>query len=67
MYKGCLVSFIILSCFIEISELNANSVDPDQTPHSAASDLGLHCFPVSLSWDSRRIWVNGLKKRFIYQ
>ena len=23
--------------------LNANSVDPDQTPHSAASDLGLHC------------------------
>ena len=23
----------------------ANSVDPDQTPHFAASDLGLHCFP----------------------
>ena len=21
----------------------ANSVDPDQTPHSAVSDLGLHC------------------------
>ena len=21
----------------------ANSVDPDQTPRSAASDLGLHC------------------------
>ena len=21
----------------------ANSVDPDQTPHSAASDLGLYC------------------------
>ena len=21
-----------------------NSVDPDQTPDSAASDLGLHCF-----------------------
>ena len=21
----------------------ANSVDPDQTPHVAASDLGLHC------------------------
>ena len=21
----------------------ANSVDPDQTPHSAASDQGLHC------------------------
>ena len=22
----------------------ANSVDPDQMPHYAASDLGLHCF-----------------------
>ena len=22
-----------------------NSVDPDQTPRSAASDRGLHCFP----------------------
>ena len=21
----------------------ANSIDPDQTPHSAVSDLGLHC------------------------
>ena len=26
---------------------NANSVDPDQTPRVAASDLGLHCLPVS--------------------
>ena len=24
-------------------ELFANSGDPDQTPHSAVSDLGLHC------------------------
>ena len=24
-------------------ELLAKSGDPDQTPHSAASDLGLHC------------------------
>ena len=23
----------------------ANGVDPDQTPRSAASDLGLHCLP----------------------
>ena len=23
----------------------ANNVDPDQMPHSMASDLGLHCFP----------------------
>ena len=27
---------------------NANSVDPDQTPHSVASDLGLHCLPMSI-------------------
>ena len=26
----------------------ANSGDPDQTPRSAASDLGLHCFPILL-------------------
>ena len=25
----------------------ANSEDPDQTPRSAASDLGLHCLPMS--------------------
>ena len=33
---------------MEISELNANSVDPDQTPRLAASDLGLHCLPMSV-------------------
>ena len=32
---GCLVGFLLLSCLVEISELNANSVDPDQMPHSA--------------------------------
>ena len=26
----------------------ANSGDPDQTPHSAASDLGLHYLPITL-------------------
>ena len=26
--------------------LLANSGDPDQTPHHAASDLGLHCLPM---------------------
>ena len=28
--------------------LIANTVDPDQTPHYVASDLGLHCWPVTL-------------------
>ena len=35
---------------VEIPILNANSVDPDQTPRSAASDLGLHCLPMSHLW-----------------
>ena len=34
-------------------ELFANSGDPDQMLHSVASDLGLHCFPVSLLGVSR--------------
>ena len=39
--------FIIISCFIEIPVFNAKSVDADQTPRSAASDLCLHCFGMS--------------------
>ena len=36
--------FLLLVCFTEIPVFNANSVDPDQMPHSVASDLGPHCF-----------------------
>ena len=28
-------------------KLYANSGDPDQTPRSVASDLGLHCFSIT--------------------
>ena len=52
LQEGCLVS-IYYRRFAEFSESNANSVDPDQTPRFAASDLGLHCLPVSLLWDAR--------------
>ena len=56
--KGCLVGFfLLLSCFVEISELKTNSVDPDQTPLPVAYDLGLHCLPISLLWDARLKWV----------
>ena len=55
--KGSLVSFLLLPRFVGISELNANSIDPDQTPRSAASDLGLHCLLVSLLLDARLKWV----------
>ena len=34
-----------------------NSVDPDQTPRTVASDLGLHCLPMSHKKDARLIWV----------
>ena len=42
---------------MEIPVFNANIVDLDQMPHSAASDLGLHCLPMSLLWDTRYKWV----------
>ena len=35
-----------------------NSGDPGQTPHSAASGLGLHSLPMSHNKDARLIWVN---------
>ena len=42
-----------------MSELNVNSVNPDQMLHSAASDLGLHCLPMSLLCGT--VSLNGLK------
>ena len=50
--------FLLSPCFIEIPVFNANSVDPDQTPRSAASDLGLHCLSTALLWDAGHKWVN---------
>ena len=37
--------------------MQANSGDPDQTPHSVASDLGLHYLPMSHKKVARHIWV----------
>ena len=45
--------FFIVTIFVEMSELIANSVHPDQMPRSEASDLGLHCLPMLLLWDAR--------------
>ena len=50
--KGVLLVLSVV-CFITMSVFNANSVDTDQTPRSAASDLGLHCLQLSLLWDTR--------------
>ena len=38
--------FLLLLYLIEIPVFNANSVDTDQTPDSAASDLDLRCLPI---------------------
>ena len=42
----------------KMAELFTNSGDPDQMPRSAASDLGLHCFPSTLLQVSRLQLVN---------
>ena len=41
--------------------INANSVDPDQTPRSAVSDLGLHCLQMFHLWE---LGTNGLTAFF---
>ena len=43
----------LLLFYFEQIFLLANSEDPDRTPCSAASDLGLHCLPMSQKWDAR--------------
>ena len=39
-------------------ELFGNSEDPDQMLHSSASDMDLHCFPVTRLRVSSLQWVN---------
>ena len=40
-----------------MAKLFANRGDPDQTPCSAPSDLGLHCLPITLLGVSGLQWV----------
>ena len=47
-------------------ELFANSEDPDQMPHSAASDLGLHCLPITLLGVSQLQGVVGWCEGVVY-
>ena len=44
----------------------ANSEDPDQTPHPAASDLGLHCLPITRLGVSQLQWVKAYCKVLSY-
>ena len=53
--------FSFLFVFYFQQNLCANSVKPDLTSRSTASDLGLHCLPISLLLDARHKWSpNGL-------
>ena len=52
--------FLLVLCLKEIPVVNANSVCPDQTPRSAASDQGLHCLPITLLRVSRLKLINRL-------
>ena len=57
LFEGMLGgNFHLYSNFDKII-LFANSEDPDQTPCSAASDLGQHCLPSSCKKEARQIWV----------
>ena len=49
--------FLVLSIITEIPVFTAKSLDLDQMPRSAASELGLHCLPVSLIREARNKWV----------
>ena len=49
--------FLLLLCVIEIPVLIANSVDPDQRPHSAASNLGLYCLTITVLVVSQLRWL----------
>ena len=53
--RFCSASLILFASYSP-----ANRVDPDQTPRSAASDLGQHCLPLSLLWEA------GLKSVNVY-
>ena len=48
-FYSSLITFIL----VLIKILLTNTADPDQTPHYVASELGLHCLPMThlqVSW-----------------
>ena len=51
-------SILLLLFYFWWKIMLANSVGPDQTPHDVASDLGLHCLPMTLLRVSRSKLVN---------
>ena len=67
--KFLFVLFIFIKNLIEHSVL-ANRREPNQTPQYAASDLDLHCLPMSHKKDAMLKWVKMVKNLpdvYIYQ
>ena len=52
-----ITSLVIITIF-KNNSFNANSVEPDQTPGSAASDLGLQLFASYHLRVSKLTWIN---------
>ena len=57
--SGVYIYIYILYFHRNCCKFHVNSVEPDQMPHSVASDLCLHCLlstSLSILWDVRRYW-----------
>ena len=61
--EGMSGHYLLLPCFVVISTFNANNIDPNQMPHAAESDLGLHCLQWSYLLDARHKWVKRRLKK----
>ena len=48
LFRGVGYILSLLFYFLTWKIMLANIIDPDQTPHCVASDLGLHCLPMTL-------------------
>ena len=66
-FKGCWVEIYNVFQILKYI-LKANSAEPDQKPHSAVSDLVLHCLLTSHKMNPRLIWVKafGMSKSSFY-
>ena len=47
-----------------MAKLFANSGDPDQMPYFVASDLGMHCLPITLFGVFRLKWIKVARQIF---
>ena len=58
---------VIIIAHPEQSSGELKSEGPDQMPHSAATDQGLHCLPMACFGVLSIIWVNASKVLYFLQ